>query len=130
MFHTVRRPSPVMHKGAFKKYVRSRFASFNPPPPCLSLLVFEHPPPPQKKKVRSFWLELTTLSPSIFVLVRFREKKLIMSTSIFDLTFLLRSHSGISIKWAPLVHDKSVRFMAGKSSRTPFIDRTEYYNLS
>ena len=64
--------------GTFKKYVRSRFPSFDPPlPPCLSLFVFEHP-----SKVRSFWLELT-LSPSISLLVKFREKKLMMSTSIF-----------------------------------------------
>ena len=41
------------------------------------------PPPPTK--VRSFWLELT-FSPSISILVRFWEKKLIMSTSIFSWT--------------------------------------------
>ena len=39
------------------------------------------PPPP---KVRYFWLELT-LSSSISILVKFREKKLIASTSIFEL---------------------------------------------
>ena len=50
------------HKGTVKKYVCSRFPSFDLPlPPCLPFFVFEHPPPP---KVRSFWLELT-LSPSI-----------------------------------------------------------------
>ena len=37
---------------------------------------------PLTPKVSSFWLELT-LSPSISILVKFREKKLIMSTSIF-----------------------------------------------
>ena len=64
--------------GTFKKYVRSGFPSFDPPlPPGSSLFVFEHLP-----KVRSFWLELI-LSPSISLLVKFREKKLMMSTSIF-----------------------------------------------
>ena len=66
--------------GTFKNYVRSRFPSFEPlPPPCLPLFVFKHPLP---HKVRSFWQELP-LSPSIYILVKFREKKLIMSTSIF-----------------------------------------------
>ena len=66
-------------------------------------------PAPLPLKVRSFWLELT-LSPSISIFVKFREKKLIMSTSIFGWT-LLRSPSGIFKKWTPSVHDKSVRFM-------------------
>ena len=30
-------------------------------------------------------------------------------------TCLLRNHSGISIKWTPLVHDKSVRFIESPS---------------
>ena len=35
--------------GPFKKYVHSRFLSFDPPPPppCSPLLVFEHSPAPQ-----------------------------------------------------------------------------------
>ena len=38
------------HKGTVKKYVRSRFPSFDPPPhlpPCLPFSVFEHPLSPQ-----------------------------------------------------------------------------------
>ena len=63
-----------------KKYVCSRFPSFFtfPLPPCSPLFVFEHPPP----QIPSFWLELT-LSTSISILLKFREKKLIMNTSIF-----------------------------------------------
>ena len=47
------------------------------------LYVLEHPsiPPSSNCKVRLSWLELT-LSPSISILAKFREKKL-MSTSIF-----------------------------------------------
>ena len=73
---------------AFKKYVRSRFLSFAPYPPFLPLFLFVQPPSPPlspnktNTKVHSFWLELT-LSPSISILMKFREKKLIMSTSIF-----------------------------------------------
>ena len=70
-------------KGTFKKYVRSRFLSFDPLlSPSSSLFVFAHPPSPSHSlKVRSFSLELT-LFPSISILVKFREKKLMMSTSI------------------------------------------------
>ena len=56
-----------------------------PPPPrpaCLPLLVFEQPFTLPSPKVRSFWLELP-LSPSMSILMKFRKKKLIMSTSIF-----------------------------------------------
>ena len=47
------------------------------------LYLFEHPsiPPSSNRKVRLSWLELT-ISPSISILAKFREKKL-MSTSIF-----------------------------------------------
>ena len=51
-------------------------------PPLFAFVRFQKPLPPPSPKVRSFWLELT-LSPSVSVLVKFREKKLIMSTSIF-----------------------------------------------
>ena len=81
----------------------SRVLTPSPVPPCSPLFVFKHHLP--SPKVRSFWLELP-LSPSISMLGKFREKKLIMSTSIFGWTQrLLRSHSGISIKRTPLVHD-------------------------
>ena len=80
-------------------------------PPCLSLFVFDTPPP-SPPKVRSFWLELT-LSPSIHILVKFREKEINNESSYLSLnsTCLLRSHSGISINWAPVAHGESVRFM-------------------
>ena len=74
-----------LRKETFKKYVRSRSPSFNRPAPsplvcpCLfsnNLHLLFLP------KVHSFWLELT-LSPSISILVKIRENKLIMSTSIF-----------------------------------------------
>ena len=67
-------------QGTFKKYVRSRFPSLDPPPPppCSSF-IFERSLLP---KLHSFWLELT-LCLSISILVKFREKKLMMSTSIF-----------------------------------------------
>ena len=53
-----------------------------PPPSSFALIHFRAPPPPPSRppKVRSFRLELT-LSPSISTLVKFREMKLIMSTS-------------------------------------------------
>ena len=57
----------------------SRVLTAPPRLPLFALVCFRAPPPP---KVRSFWLELT-LSPSISILVKFTEKKLIMSNSIF-----------------------------------------------
>ena len=117
------------HKGTFKKYFRSRFPSFDLPilPPCSSLFVFEHPPP----KLCSFWLELT-LSLSISILVKFREKKLMMSTSIFGWTLWSFKKPQWNLYKVDTIctNDKSVRFMAGESDHTPWIDRTEYYNLS
>ena len=67
--------------GNSKKYIRSRFRSFDSPStPLFSLVRFRAPS--SNCKVRSSWLELT-LSPSISILAKFRGKKLIMSTSIF-----------------------------------------------
>ena len=69
--------------GNSKKYIRSRFPSFDSPStPLFSLVRFRAPLPPSNRKVRSSWLELT-LSPSISLLAKFRGKKLIVSTSIF-----------------------------------------------
>ena len=73
----------------FKKYVRSRFPSFDSPHlvfPCFFLSTTPTPTTTTTTTqgiptLRSFWLELT-LSSSISILVKFREKKLIMSTSI------------------------------------------------
>ena len=71
--------------GTFKKYVCSRFPIFDPPFPFVHPCSFSSTPPLPIPKVCSFWLELT-LSPSISVVMKFREKKLIMSTSIFGWT--------------------------------------------
>ena len=89
----VSRVVPTCHHalGTFKKYVRSRFQSFVAPSPLVRLCLFLSTSPPSK--VRSFWLELT-LSLSVFVLAKFRDKKL-------NSTCLLRSHSRIFIKWTP-----------------------------
>ena len=71
--------------GEFKKYVCSRFPSFDAPShlncPCLFSIIL----PPHLPRIRSFWLQLT-LFPSISLLVKFRENKLIVSISIFDWT--------------------------------------------
>ena len=56
-------------KGTFKNTFAQNSRILTPPP-CSPLFVFEHLP----LKVRSFWLELT-LSHSISILVKFREKK-------------------------------------------------------
>ena len=53
------------------------------PSPLFAHVRFRAPPP--SPQVRLFWLELP-LSPSISILVKFREKKLIMITSIFGWT--------------------------------------------
>ena len=69
-----------MAQGDIKEVRSLKIPEFRSPlPPCLSLFVFEHPL--TSSEVRSFWLELT-LSPSISLLVKFREKKLMMSNSI------------------------------------------------
>ena len=74
--------SHTFPRRTFKKYVRSRYPSFEPcSPSCSSLFIFEPTPPPISLKVRSFWLE-HTLSPSNSIFVKLRQKKL-MSTSIF-----------------------------------------------
>ena len=69
-----------MAQGDIKEVRSLKIPEFRSPlPPCLSLFVFEHPL--TSPEVRSFWLELT-LSPSISLLVKFGEKKLMMSNSI------------------------------------------------
>ena len=52
------------------------------PFPLFALVRFLALPPHSTPQVHSFWLELT-LSPSMSKFVKFRENKLIMSTSIF-----------------------------------------------
>ena len=66
------------HKGTFKKYVRSRFPSFDPLfPPFFTLLVSITP-----SHQGAFVLARIPLSPSISILEKFRENKLIMSTIV------------------------------------------------
>ena len=73
-----------MAQGDIKEVRSLKIPEFRYPlPPCLSLFVFEHPL--TTPKVRSFWLEFT-LSSSISIFVKFREKKLMMSNSIFGWT--------------------------------------------
>ena len=91
--------------GDIQKVRSLKIPKFWPPPPPLSLFfILARFRTPLPNKVRPFWLELT-LSPSISILVKFRGKKL-MSTSIFAWR-----HSGVSIKWKPLVNGKGVCFM-------------------
>ena len=81
------------HTQSYRAGIRTfKIPKFWPlPPPLFALARFRASP--HSPKVLSFWLELP-VSPSISILVKFREKKLIMSTSIFG---------WISIKWTPLV---------------------------
>ena len=70
--------SPFSSLGDIQKVRSLKIPEFwTPLTPCLSLFVLEHLSP---QGTCSFWLELP-LSPSISILVKFREKKL-MSTSI------------------------------------------------
>ena len=67
-------------RGQSKSMFASDFRVLTPLPLACPCSFSSTPPPPAK--VRSFWLELIH-SPSISILVKFREKKLIISTSIF-----------------------------------------------
>ena len=106
----------------FKKYVRSRFLIFDHSPvsPSSPLFVFEQPPapltshpPPFPPSQSTFVLARTPPLPHNFYTREIQRKEVnaeyqyLWSNSMC----LLRSHSLISIKWTPLVHDKSVRFM-------------------
>ena len=86
-------PSDVLDKWLLEKYIiwghsKSMFAQdslvLTPRHPLFALVHFRAPPPPPPPpKARLFWLEL---SSSISILVKFRENKLMMSTSIFGRT--------------------------------------------
>ena len=94
--------------GPFKNYVHSRFLSFDPPLLLYSpLLVFEHSPPPSPPK-SMFVLARTHPRLLNFYTCELYRKEINNEYSYLWLnsTRLLRSHSGISIKWAPLVQDK------------------------
>ena len=88
------------------------------------------PSPPCK--VCLFWLKLT-LSPSISLLIRFREKKLIVSASIFGWNTPLHWYSAnqkrLQIDIFYITHIGDLVWVY-KSNCTPFINRTWYYNLS
>ena len=71
--------------GEFKKCVCSRLPSFDAPFHLNCHRLFSRPSLPPSPKVRSFWLQLTFF-PSISLLVKFREKILIVSLSIFGRT--------------------------------------------
>ena len=101
-------------QGTFKKYVPTRFPSFDTTLHLYSLLlVFEHmlpkPPPPKGR----FVLARTSSLPLNFYTYEIQGKEISNEYQYLWLnsTRLLRSHSGISIKWTPLLHDKSVCFM-------------------
>ena len=59
-----------------------KIPSFDPPAPLFALSCLRAP---SLSKVRLFRLELS-FSPSIYILLKFRENKLIVSTSIFGWT--------------------------------------------
>ena len=120
-------------RGYSKIMFAQDFRVLSPPPPapiplCSSLFVFEHPSRPKGT------IALARTHPVLlnFYTCEIQRKEINDEYQYLWLNSmcLLRRHSGISIKWTPLVHDKSVPFMAGENDRTPFIDRTEYYNLS
>ena len=75
--------SQELLKGTFKKYIRSRFPSFDSPvpPPLVRPCLFSSTPPTE-----GTFILARTLSPSISLLVKFRENKLMMRTIIFGWT--------------------------------------------
>ena len=106
------------HQGDIQKLCSLKIPNLWPPPPqlfvplpnCSSLFVFEPPhpsPPPQGTLV----LDRThPLSPSISILVKFKEKKFVMSTSIFGRTlglWSLKKPQWNLYKVDTIVHDKS-----------------------
>ena len=107
----------IIFNGIFKKYVRSRFLRFDPPPPRLTpLFVFEPSPPPPHPQ-GTFVLARTPPLSLNFYTCEIQRKEINNEFNNeyqylwLNSTCLLRSHCGISIKWTPLVHDKSVHFM-------------------
>ena len=110
-------------KGTFKKYVRSRFPSFDPPPPPLlpcsfskSTLCHDFPNPD---------------------LLEGPKDGMIKENAVF---FILKSSNKVDYISTLITPDHEVKIIynqwissivwVGKSYRTPIIDRTEYYNLS
>ena len=101
-------------KGTFKKYVRSRFPSFDPPLPLSSLVRFQNPD-----------------------LLEGPKDGMIKENAVF---FILKSSNKVDYISTLITPDHEVKIIynqwissivwVGKSYRTPIIDRTEYYNLS
>ena len=97
-----------------REHSKSTFAQNSPvltPPSALFTLVcFRAPPPPPSRYV-SFGQ--TFLLPLNFYTCEIQRKEINNGYQYrwLNSTCLLRSHSGICIKWKPLVHDKSVCFM-------------------
>ena len=82
---------------SFLQPLRSRFPSFDPPsPPLFGLVRFRAPPSP---KVHSFWLKLTLN----FYTCEIQRQEINNEHQYLWLNSacLLRSHSGIFIKWTP-----------------------------
>ena len=102
-------PNTICALGTFKKYVRSRFPSFDPLPPYSPFFVSEHPFPTQG----TFVLPRTHPFPLNFYTCEIQRKEINDEYQYLWLnsTCLLRSHNGISINWTPSVHNKSTRFM-------------------
>ena len=68
-------------EGTFKKYICSRFPSFDLLSP---FFVFEHPAPHPPSQGTLVLARTHGLPLNFYILVKFREKKLIMSISIFS----------------------------------------------
>ena len=90
-FVCTKREDLLSLKTTFKKYIRSRFLSFDPSPPLLFVLVrfwAPTPPPPPPPSPHTRYVRSGENSPSLLIsiLVKFREKKLIMSTSTIGWT--------------------------------------------
>ena len=98
--------------GTFKKYVRSRFPSFDAPPPLFVLVCFRAPPPTITPTQGTFVLARTRPLPLNFYTCETQRQEINEYQYLWlNSTCLLRSQSGISIKWTRLVHGKSVHFM-------------------
>ena len=99
------------HVGTFKKYVRSRFPSLDHLLPPFRPCSLSSTPAPKG----TFVLARThPLSFNLNFYTSEMQRKEINNEYQYlwlNSTCLLRSHSGISIKWTPLVHDKIVHFM-------------------
>ena len=75
---TIQVTKTTLKEETFKKYVRSRFPSFDPPPPLFALVCFRAPHPPfhpPSPKVHLFWQGTTHPSPPQFLYLWNLEKR-------------------------------------------------------